>query len=43
MRPPSIPVFSSVVLAGNKVVTAIVQQPVRHLSFPDLAGCCSSR
>jgi hypothetical protein len=24
----------------NKVVAAVAQQPVRHLSLPDLAGCC---
>jgi hypothetical protein len=42
-RGPSILAVSSVILAVNKVVAAIAQQPVRHLSLPDLAVCCSER
>jgi hypothetical protein len=40
MRPPPVQAVSSVVLVRNKVVAAVAQQPVRHLSIPDLAGCC---
>jgi hypothetical protein len=39
MRPPSVLAVSSVVRVGNKVVAAVTQKPVRHLSIPDLAGC----
>jgi hypothetical protein len=42
MRPPSVLAFFSVVLARNKVVADVAQQPVRHPRLPDLAGCCPS-
>jgi hypothetical protein len=43
MRSPPVHAVSSVVPVRNKLVAAVAQQPVRHLSIPDLAGCCLER